>query len=403
MNTFFIHESNLERLEKKLTSIQNKCNKYQFSFTYRQVGEEFRTITDEESGKEYTARYVVVEVEGEVKHNGWEFIAVLDHHETGNVIRAYKTDIEVPERYRTCGPTCEHCNKIRSRKDTYIIHNVETDEFKQVGRNCLQEFTNGLDAEQVAAFMQCFEEMEKGYGYYGSHYESYMELDEVLRYAFECVKHFGYEKAYDDYGDPNPQSTRRRVSSYMNVHRLGWYSYKEIEQIEAEMNEVGFNADSEYAVNVTKEALAWIAANEDTNQYISNLKVICSDDYIKAKDFGIAVSLPAAYNRYLANKKYEEKKAAQQSKEASTSEYQGEVGQRLIFVPTDVTCLTTIESYYGTTWLYKITDENDNVYIWYASSPIKEDTEINKLAGTVKQHSEYDGVKQTVLTRCKVS
>lgn len=401
MNSYLIHESNLERLEKKLESIKKKCDQNQVSFTYRQVGEEFITTTDEESGKEYTARYIRVEVEGSVKHNNWEFIATIDHHESGNVIRAYNTEVEVPMRYRTCGPSCEHCNKIRSRKDTYIIHNTETNEFKQVGRNCLKEFTCGLDAEQVAMFMQFFTEAESNYGYSGSHYESYLELDEVLRYAFEAVKHFGYRRSYDDFGDPNPDSTRHQVSGFMNVHR-GWYPRKEVERIEAEMASVGFNAESEYAVNTAKAAREWILSEQDlSNQYMSNLHVICSSDYIKSKDFGIAVSLPAAYNRYLEKREYEKKQAQQVANEISNSEYQGEIGQRITFEPVECKLVSSIDSYYGTSWLYKMTDGNGNVYVWFASSPVDEDKEFTTVTGTVKQHTEYDHVKQTVINRCK--
>lgn len=403
MNTYLIHESNLERLEKKLNTIKNKCNQNQVSFTYNIVGEEFHTTIDESSGKEYTARFLVVEVEGQVKHEGWEFAATIDHHETGNVLRAYKTDISIPEKYWSCGPTCEHCNKIRSRKDTYLIYNAEKNEFKQVGRNCMKEYTNGLDAEQVAFFLQFFQEMESGYGYSGAHYESYIELDEVLRYAFEAVKHFGYEKAYDNFGDPNEHSTKRRVRDYMNVHRSGYYSQKEVRRIEDEMSLVGFNPSSEYAVESSKAAVEWITSQDDKNEYMHNLKVICSSPYMKAKDFGIAVSLPAAYNRYLKQEEYKAKEAARAAQGATDSEYQGEIGQRITFTLKDAELVTTIDSYYGTSWLYKLVDENDNVYVWYSSNPVDEDKEYTTCTGTVKQHSEYNGVKQTVINRCKLA
>lgn len=404
MRTFLIHESNLEHLEKKLVAIKNKCQKNHFSFTYNIVGEEFQTTKNEATGEEYTARYVVVEVEGHVQHNGWRFVAVVDHHDTGNVIRAYDTELEVPDRYRHCGPTCEHCNKIRSRKDTYIVYNEETQEFKQVGKSCLQEYTNGIDAESVAAFVETFGKLEDAGGYSGSSFERYFELDKMLRYAFECVKHFGYEKAYDDFGDPNNYSTRRRVMDYYSVNtgRRSWMPEAEVERLQREMDQVGFNPDSEYAVESAREAIKWITSQDEANSYLQNLKVICADSYIKSKDLGLAVSLPAAYNRHLKNVEYEEKKKAQQESESNSSTYQGEIGQRINFSVAEMYCVTTLESIYGTTWLYKITDDAGNIYIWYASNPV--DTEnVITLVGTVKQHSEYQNVKQTVLTRCKVA
>lgn len=56
---------------------------------------------------------------------------------------------------------------------------------------------------------------------------------------------------------------------------------------------------------------------------------------------------------------------------------------------------------FGTTYLYKFADEAGNVFIWYASRPI-ELQERMTLKATIKAHNERNGVKQTVLTRCKV-
>ena len=103
-----------------------------------------------------TLRYVLIQVYGEVIHNDWEFVAVIAHEDAGNVIRQMKEDIEVPARYYYTDPVCEHCNTKRKRKDTYLIHNVSSDEWKQVGKTCLTEFTNGMDAELVASYISTF-------------------------------------------------------------------------------------------------------------------------------------------------------------------------------------------------------------------------------------------------------
>lgn len=403
MQTFAIHESNLERLEKKLATIQKKCIKNQVEFTYRQVGEEFRDVKDAD-GQEYTARYVLVEVEGSVKHAGWAFVGTIDHREAGNVIRTISSKYEVPKKYETCGPTCEHCNKIRSRKDTYLVYNEESHEFKQVGKSCLTEYTSGLDAEEVAWFVQIYDALEAGSSYGGSSYTRWIKLEPVLRYAFECVKHFGYEKSSEDeWGTIPRRTTRQRVSDYKAVieRRTAYYPQRKIDELQAEMDEVGFNPESSYAVETAQAARAWILAQEPDNQYLKNLKVICAEDYIQPRDFGFVVSLPAAYNRYLANEEYKEKVAKQREAE-SVSEFQGAVGDRLTIQVASATCVTSFESAFGTTWLYKFSDSNDNIYIWYASKCIDQD-EISTLVGTVKDHSVYNGVKQTVLTRCKAS
>ena len=139
---YSIFEGNMERLMKKITRIKNKCLKYGCDFHFEEVGEEFRELTDERKNK-YTARFVVVDVEGVAVVNGWKFIASVEHTEKGNIIRA-ACNIEVPERYYTSSPICEHCKSKRFRKDTYIVMNEETGEFKQVGKSCLMDFTLSL-------------------------------------------------------------------------------------------------------------------------------------------------------------------------------------------------------------------------------------------------------------------
>ena len=51
MNTYYILEDNFERLEKKLARIQNKCNKYNYTFHYKKMEPVYREITPEDGRK----------------------------------------------------------------------------------------------------------------------------------------------------------------------------------------------------------------------------------------------------------------------------------------------------------------------------------------------------------------
>ena len=57
---------------------------------------------------------------------------------------------------------------------------------------------------------------------------------------------------------------------------------------------------------------------------------------------------------------------------------------------------------YGTTFLYRFVDDAGNVFVWKASGAYNVFDGVT-IKGTVKDHSEYQGVKQTVLTRCKIA
>ena len=101
---------------------------------------------------------------------------------------------------------------------------------------------------------------------------------------------------------------------------------------------------------------------------------------------------------------------AEQSLKAkeSTSQHVGEIGEKLTV---EVTYIHTSgwENDYGGYWscnmtyLHTFKDEQGNVFIWKTGKCIEADYGTKfTLKGTVKDHSEYTGVKQTALTRCKL-
>lgn len=62
------------------------------------------------------------------------------------------------------------------------------------------------------------------------------------------------------------------------------------------------------------------------------------------------------------------------------------------------------DTQFGTTWIYTFEDEEGNCLVWKTSSSIgAEEGDKVRIKGTVKDHDEYNGVKQTVLTRCKIA
>lgn len=88
---------------------------------------------------------------------------------------------------------------------------------------------------------------------------------------------------------------------------------------------------------------------------------------------------------------------------AAQSQFQGCVGQK-ISVTVTVTFERVVESQFGSTTLYGMEDGTGNQYRWFSSSyKVKlAKGERIEISGCVKKHDEYQGVKQTVLTRCKV-
>lgn len=393
---YAIFEGNMERLEKKLNRIRRKCNQYGCDFKYEKVGEEFREIENPE-GKKITTRFVIVDVEGIAKVNGWKFVAEVQFTENGNIINKAVDDIEVPERYYHSKPICEHCQQNRVRKNACIVYNEETGEFKQVGKSCLRDFTGGMDAEGVAAYTALFETLIKGETpYQGVSFKHYVKTKEYLLYAIETINHFGYVKA-DFIGG---KTTKDRVAEYYGVDHGQYSSYwltKVRLEIEAEMHKIGFKFDKPENIDKAEKALAWIAEQEEDNNYIHNLKTVCSLERIPAENTGILVSLMPTYDKTMEIIE-RIRKAKEMDKK---SRWQGEIGKRITATIENYKLITSWYTQFGTTYIYKFVDTDGNVYTWKTAKEI--DGEIKSITGTVKSHNEYREIKQTELTLCKVA
>lgn len=91
----------------------------------------------------------------------------------------------------------------------------------------------------------------------------------------------------------------------------------------------------------------------------------------------------------------------------SESEYIGNVGETISIKAKLVSIHTykTHFTYYGeTNYIYKFTDENGNSLVWKTSSFQEiEEGETYEIKGKIKAHNEYNGDKQTELTRCKIA
>lgn len=80
-----------------------------------------------------------------IRLDGWTFAATIEHlrEEDGsysNVVKASPTfKGSLPLAYRTDAPTCEHCGKVRSRLETFVVQHTDG-ALSRVGRNCLGAF-----------------------------------------------------------------------------------------------------------------------------------------------------------------------------------------------------------------------------------------------------------------------
>lgn len=322
---------------------------------------------------------------------GWRVIAKLDAAEGGNIVRSF-SGIEVPKEYWH-GTKCDHCEINRYRKESYLLQ--KDGAFKQVGSSCIADFTGrGFDhvfyREITGLVKDCEESLSGGRG--GPRANNLLL---ALTVANAVVRVYGFVSSKQAF--EGNHSTANRVWEWLNPKDGNARNRDE----RIVLDKV---ADSEeYIVpeSVTS-ALAWARGltSEDIgdSQYYHNLKIACTPGYLFDKNLGIVCSLLTAHTRMLGKLE-----AARAPKEAIVSEYQGKVKERKVFTLTLTKRLSFISDMWGTSFVYLFKDACGNVFKWATASDLDinvDDTMLIK--GTVKEHSEYNEVKQTVLSRCKI-
>lgn len=385
---FKIAECNFERLEKKLVTIRNKCLKYGNDFSFSVTGEKFEKVN------KIMQKFILVDVSGTAKIDNWEFIGTIEHTQHGNIIKCI-TDLEIPAHYFTAECVCEHCKSDRIRRNTYLIRNTETGEFKQVGKTCLQDFTNGLSAESVAGYISLYNELITAEAPLpGSKTTIYYPIEDVLKYAAEVINVYGYIKSSE-----GENSTKFEVfDQYCFDHHQDRISPSRFKEIRLNRSKTPLNFERSESVATAENALAWIRNKEITDRdstFIHNLSVIASNDYVKLSDFGFLVALIPAYKKEVEHLEKVERKRKQESK----SNFVGNIGDRITVNIVSAEVVTSWDNDFGTTYINKLVDENENIYIWKSSKNVVTAEIDGSVKMTIKAHNEYNGIKQTEVQR----
>lgn len=386
---------NIDELRITTARIQKKAAKHGCTVTYKEVREEIEEVK-EDNGTTTYRKYIIVEAEGEAKADGWVFVGTIEHTAQGNILRSISDELKIPERYRNAEPYCEHCHTKRARKDTYVVFNEETGEFKQVGKSCLKEFTKGISVEMAAFILQWVKEVEE-YCNLGSgcSITPCYKVAEVSKYFVETMRKFGWASSA-----AAENSTKNVAMDFYGVDHKTITTKGIVKAINAKRDMVNFDPS-----NVTDEyinaALEWAKAwdGHEYNDYRENLKVIANMDGCEWKHLGYLASLFMAYDKEMER---EIKKMERQNSRAQSTHI-GQVGSKVSEGIKEWKCLTAWDTQWGTTFLYEFTTENGNILIWKTSKWLDDEKEFKTISGTVKAHNEFRGVKQTELTRCKLA
>lgn len=339
---------------------------------------------------------------GEVVVEGHEFVCSIEHTEEGNILHTLKGK-SVPLSYRECKPWCDHCKTLRRRNDTFVVRHIESDTYKQVGRNCLADFF-GRDASQYAAMAELYYEVDElaeacesegGEGW-GSGGPSYDMLDTYLSYVAEVIARCGWKSrsSAKEYGG---QATADIAIFHLHPPR------------HVKPDDLMFRRPEPKSEEVAKAAIAWCQEITDEeverSEYLHNIRVISRRGIVGPRQSGFAASIVSGYQRHIGELVRKERYA----KQAEVSQYVGQPKESLK-VQVLVDHVVHIPDYgYGASALHLMVDTQGNRYTWKSASTTLEKGQEVLLKGTVKAHEEYRGkngnespMKQTKLWHCKV-
>ena len=141
-------------------------------------------------------------------------------------------------------------------------------------------------------------------------------------------------------------------------------------------------------------AIAWLTDDsmEVSSDYIQSVQAIAKRGWVANKHMGFACSIIQAYRREMARL----------AKVNTDSQHIGTIGERDTFT-LKVNRLIFSEGFYGLTIIHLMEDKDGNVFKWFSSGPELDEGEFLTVKATVKDHSEYQGTKETVLTRVKAA
>lgn len=414
---FTVYLSMLPEVQKRLDKVAKKAKRYGVPFSYEVGAQHKQTVavysTDWHTQSvdhtyDVAAVDVIVNCDSFICADGWTVKAKLEHTDNGNIVTAF--DGEITPAWYECKPRCEHCNSNRFRAVTYMVE--KDGATKQVGSGCLKDYT-GINPALAAMWAEVRNIYNDCSGYDPESFRSMYkdirvyDVDAVLAAAYDSIKARGYIKSEERNSTKSDILDRldKRVapSADGKAAAVSIMEYLRARKNRADADRTALNAISDYEPD-DPDCEYWRVYHDQHKEWDCpsdfeiNAATVASCGFVRANQVGLLAYIPVAYEKF--NDKV--KRHAEREAEAAKSDFVGNVGERLTVKTQKAALLTSWETQYGYTYLYRFTDTDGNVFVWFASTVIDAHDGMT-IKGTVKDHNERNGEKQTVLTRCKVA
>lgn len=421
--------------EQKISAFARKCLKFGIDFEWKKVEEstdfifvnsynrkidgtpEIRIIhgTETELLQEirkgiYNSLYpfpvVVYDMtEATAKVNGdFTVAAKLDRVNGGNLVESFFNPatherFEIPEKYHHSNGFCEHCRTQRERTKLFVIQNRKNGEFFQVGASCMKFYNWGISAEHIGKLYEDLTEIYKcGLRDDPSDAEireyvcrisrqNYYNVRDVIKIAIMVIAEKGYCKS-----DGNGTPTKEIVDAACDCYYNGKH------ETVREMLQRKYNGKFDRVVDESEidKVITHFTEKRDTSDFTVNVQLLLSCGNVDRKHVGFIACLPQVMTRDIER--------AEAAKAKEKFEHFGEIKKRYTLTVDDCRVIATYPGYgyYDVVTIFRIKCGN-NILIWKTQKDIETDDFVGKsLTFTVKEHSEFNGEKQTEITRAKI-
>jgi hypothetical protein len=403
IDTVSLQFSRKKEFDDIIAKLNRKAVKFNIPLIETKIIKEY-TKSFKRNNETHYVKYIDIEIlqKISININGWTILGVVEKFVKTTIdfgIDKSKINIDnkyssivtefdgkiIPENYRNADfRHCDHCLTDRERNSVYILEKDGI--YKQVGSTCICDFTGNISALATAEMLNKKSLLKEFEPEICEKYptETHVLLKEFLTNIFAIIKTTGYiskkmakEKGIDSINYIDMLYNRVHENSHANLKkdRETFFSF-----LNDETHKLANDAIEYYRNKKVSE-----------NNFDYNLQELSQSDLIPIYEEKIAAYIAVNYWKLLQDREKNE-----------NSNYIGVVGDKfsgkLQFVKES--CFLTA---YGTTHIYMFKDINQNSINWFASKA--QDLSLQEwynITGTVKDHKEYKGEKQTILTRCKI-
>lgn len=387
-----------EATQERAVKINDRAVRRGFTGRIKVSGTPREVTETDEAGLERIRLVFDTTVTGEAPcYNGWRFLAAVDAVPTddgcGFVLRtAPGADASDVDRSRLVAGRCEHCNTTRARRHTYLVRNIETDTVRQVGSSCIRDFTGWEGRPVFLSEDEVTDRLREEEGHVGVDVAGYSPAT-VVAAAWAISRKHGWVPAA-----AGGTCTRDRVSGYL-------YGTSEADRAARRDLAPEVAAAAGMGQTIITALLEGLDGDSD---YAVNLATCLRAAYVSPRHLGIVVSAVTAYERLTGEHARRKAEARQRAQEAARSEYAGTIGEKITLTGTITRLLPVTNTFHGievATMLVIVQADTATAKMFTGAAWAwdVQQGDMVTITGTVKAHEDYHDVKQTVLTRPKLT